>query len=592
MNAADGWPGCGPAPSFQALGVRRHAELEALQRRSVALALRNRELQFWGLIREAEELALSLDVSGAATTSSSSSSTASTTRDDGGDLGSSPGGPFPFSSVLLLWSASWPCDGQTSQQPPPDGADIGAQGTLAEDAEPATVVRCLDLPKDCERKDGTPFGSALHGSPTGSPMRRRGAGGSLSSVAGSPQKGQGSTSMTSLHPQPATTAAAAGASSKPAPVSLSPGKSRCRKMLSPPGAKSTGALHSLLTKSRGSLLSPSASCSRLPGGFQRPEQDVSGMEIVGGAGGTPSCRRLSTPMLRSRSPSFSPAVGGVLQRVNIILPALQGLEALAPEALCFSAESLLLAGLPPENIQDLRSSVIGDAGLKGNFLAKYQEEGAEPFRISIAWHLAGSAEAADAIEAGGICCDDGHCACGRYGRGGYVATTVAKANAYADSDGFGGDRHMFLVLILPDDTLIRGERGSRPSGTAVDLPSHPTEYCFVDPDRLYCLCRLDYNWVPTGRRPKVNTSHSQVRAWRSASVALAQTPASPSGHPTPQFLPRNRRASTPQFPLRGGSLVSPCRRQRSVGDSPKKRTFTAEDMSSSSGADGQEVSDK
>jgi len=122
--------------------------------------------------------------------------------------------------------------------------------------------------------------------------------------------------------------------------------------------------------------------------------------------------------------------------------------------------------------------------------------------------------AAAAIETCGIRCDDGHCACGRYGRGGYVATSAAKANAYADSDGAGGWRHLFLVLALPEEDVVKGERGVRPPCTAADLPSHPTEYCFVDEDRLHCVCRMDYQWAPTGRRHKIATSGGHTRAWR------------------------------------------------------------------------------
>jgi len=178
------------------------------------------------------------------------------------------------------------------------------------------------------------------------------------------------------------------------------------------------------------------------------------------------------------------------------------------------AEELLFHDLPSENVQALNVTVLQDQNSRTAFLAKLQDDGGKISRVRIAWHLAGGAAAAAAIETRGIRCDDGHCACGRYGRGGYVATSAAKANAYADSDGAGGWRHLFLVLALPDEDVVKGERGFRPRCTAADLPSHPTEYCFVDEDRLHCVCRMDYQWAPTGRRPKVATSGGHTRAWR------------------------------------------------------------------------------
>jgi len=178
------------------------------------------------------------------------------------------------------------------------------------------------------------------------------------------------------------------------------------------------------------------------------------------------------------------------------------------------AEELLCHDLPSENVQALSITILQDQKSRNAFRTKLQDDGGKISRVRIAWHLAGGAAAAAAIETCGIRCDDGHCACGRYGRGGYVATSAAKANAYADSDGAGGWRHLFLVLALPEEDVVKGERGVRPLCTAADLPSHPTEYCFVDEDRLHCVCRMDYQWAPTGRRPKVATSGGHTRAWR------------------------------------------------------------------------------
>jgi len=233
-------------------------------------------------------------------------------------------------------------------------------------------------------------------------------------------------------------------------------------------------------------------------------------EVLRSAATSPACNRSPSCRHRGRSPSER-AIRSI-PHVQCLLGCLENVE-----AVCATAESLLFESLPTENVQGLKSVPLDNIESRDQFLKKIRAEGSDTSRIRIAWHLAGSAAAARAIESEGIRCDDGHCACGRYGRGGYVATSAAKANAYADSDGYGGERHMFVVLSLPGDELVRGERGTRPPCTAADLPSHPTEYCFVDPARLHCVCRLEYTWVPTGRRPKVATAGGHCRAWRSSS---------------------------------------------------------------------------
>jgi len=184
------------------------------------------------------------------------------------------------------------------------------------------------------------------------------------------------------------------------------------------------------------------------------------------------------------------------------------------------AKDLLFDSLPRENVQNLRIVSLHDEISRAAFLRRMHDEGAKASRIRITWHLTCNEASAGAIEAQGIRCEEGHCAHGRYGRGGYVATSAAKANAYADSDGNGGMRRLFLVLALPEEEVVRGERGLRPSCTAADFPSHPTEYCFVDESRLHCVCRMDYFWMPTGRRSKASNPPGAIaRPWRASSLS-------------------------------------------------------------------------
>eukprot|EP00927_Polykrikos_kofoidii_P071740 TRINITY_DN67970_c0_g1_i1.p1 TRINITY_DN67970_c0_g1~~TRINITY_DN67970_c0_g1_i1.p1 ORF type:complete len:825 (-),score=96.07 TRINITY_DN67970_c0_g1_i1:230-2704(-) len=171
---------------------------------------------------------------------------------------------------------------------------------------------------------------------------------------------------------------------------------------------------------------------------------------------------------------------------------------------------LLMEDLPAHNISRLQVTPLENERSKESFLKTLSADGGRWSRVRVTWHLASSVQAALAISREGIRCEEEHCMCGRYGRGGYVACSAAKANAYADSSGEGGQRALFLVLALPDEDVVLGERGSRPPRTAADHPSHPTEYCFVDATRLFCACLLSYSWVPTGRREKVVSAGDRV----------------------------------------------------------------------------------
>eukprot|EP00928_Gymnodinium_smaydae_P029892 TRINITY_DN22386_c0_g1_i1.p1 TRINITY_DN22386_c0_g1~~TRINITY_DN22386_c0_g1_i1.p1 ORF type:complete len:783 (+),score=109.83 TRINITY_DN22386_c0_g1_i1:97-2349(+) len=175
------------------------------------------------------------------------------------------------------------------------------------------------------------------------------------------------------------------------------------------------------------------------------------------------------------------------------------------------AEELFFESMPRENVDALQVRSVGQEHLRQRFLETVRADGRSGWpRVRVAWHLPGTMGASQAIMENGICCDEEHCACGRYGRGGYVALSAAKANAYADSAGEGGARQLFMVLALPDADVVLGERGVRPAKTAADLPANPTEFCFVDAARLYCVFLLSYVWVPTGRREKVATAAPRV----------------------------------------------------------------------------------
>lgn len=177
---------------------------------------------------------------------------------------------------------------------------------------------------------------------------------------------------------------------------------------------------------------------------------------------------------------------------------------LRQEELASIAGEMLFSSLPEGNVAELSVAPVVHEKSSARFVEKVESRAGWP-RVRVAWHLAGSPEIASSIASSGIRCDEAHCRVGRYGRGGYVATDAAKANAYVNPSSEGCLRHLFLVLALPEDVVVQGRRGLRPQRTAADLPSHPTEYCFVDPARLHCVCLLTYRWVPTRNRQAQTT---------------------------------------------------------------------------------------
>lgn len=194
------------------------------------------------------------------------------------------------------------------------------------------------------------------------------------------------------------------------------------------------------------------------------------------------------------------------------------------DTLRLATEELLFESMPRDNIQNLEITTLSNTRSWHAFQSMLAAEGGRASRVRFTWHLAGSAAAAAGIQVDGLRCSGEHCFCGRYGRGGYVATSAAKANAYADSECEGTGRHLFLVLAIPEREVKIGESGTRPKCTVADSPNYPTEYCFVDEARLHCVCRVDYSWVPTGRRTKVATAGGHCRAWRANAAPCASLP--------------------------------------------------------------------
>lgn len=91
------------------------------------------------------------------------------------------------------------------------------------------------------------------------------------------------------------------------------------------------------------------------------------------------------------------------------------------------------------------------------------------------------------------------CATGAYGRGAYVGTHAGVAHQYADPNADGW-RHMCVLLVVVGTSVVKGQEGVQMDGTAVDRLVNPTQYCFVDSDRLYCTHLITYRVLKSATR--------------------------------------------------------------------------------------------
>merc|ERR1712064_114673 len=91
-----------------------------------------------------------------------------------------------------------------------------------------------------------------------------------------------------------------------------------------------------------------------------------------------------------------------------------GYQILPQDELKSLALEVLFDSLLQENVTDVTAVMLGDERSRQRFLQGLRD-GSRWSRVRVAWHLAGSVEAAAAIATSGICCDEEHCACGRGG---------------------------------------------------------------------------------------------------------------------------------------------------------------------------------
>jgi len=86
-----------------------------------------------------------------------------------------------------------------------------------------------------------------------------------------------------------------------------------------------------------------------------------------------------------------------------------------------------------------------------------------------------------------------------YGFGVYVGTHAGVAHQYADPD-VAQRRHICLVLVVVGGRVVQGKSQRTARMTAVDNSVNPTQYCFVDEDRLLVSHLIEYSTLPGIRK--------------------------------------------------------------------------------------------
>lgn len=108
-------------------------------------------------------------------------------------------------------------------------------------------------------------------------------------------------------------------------------------------------------------------------------------------------------------------------------------------------------------------------------------------------------ECVDEIVSGGLL--SGVCHTGAYGLGAYVGTHAGVAHQYADPEDGTGHRFMCIVLVIPGRNVVKGQMGVRHNAvTAADRVVNPTQYCFVDEDRMLVSHLITYSVTGAARR--------------------------------------------------------------------------------------------
>lgn len=153
---------------------------------------------------------------------------------------------------------------------------------------------------------------------------------------------------------------------------------------------------------------------------------------------------------------------------------------------------LFLDSLPASGIEIESIEQVFQPGLLARFLRRVAED-----RTSVEATFHGTrAEHIGQIMREGL--NPNMCVTGAYGRGAYVGTHAGVAHQYADPDE-SGQRHIAVILAVVGPNAVKGSQGEQALTTAMDRLVNPTQYCFVDEDRLYVSHLVRYRTTNSER---------------------------------------------------------------------------------------------
>eukprot|EP00928_Gymnodinium_smaydae_P003396 TRINITY_DN11219_c2_g1_i2.p1 TRINITY_DN11219_c2_g1~~TRINITY_DN11219_c2_g1_i2.p1 ORF type:complete len:331 (-),score=15.07 TRINITY_DN11219_c2_g1_i2:274-1266(-) len=148
-------------------------------------------------------------------------------------------------------------------------------------------------------------------------------------------------------------------------------------------------------------------------------------------------------------------------------------------------EHLFIESMPKDMVEIVSVEYVVNAKLLMRFLRRVSYERAS---IEATWHGTRPTNV-NAILSEGLLASV--CNTGAYGRGSYVGTHAGVAHQYADPNDE-GLRFMCLVLAVVGSKATKGTKGRKPSTTALDRMVNPTQYCFVEEDRLLVTHLITY----------------------------------------------------------------------------------------------------
>lgn len=235
-----------------------------------------------------------------------------------------------------------------------------------------------------------------------------------------------------------------------------------------------------------------SACLFPPNPIELPGNHVPGAaaEKAAGARDTMNSRRAECGLALLR---------GMCSALNVALPAPYTAErdlACTADAV---VEELFFDSMPRDEIVICDIEEVADAQLVQRFLRRLVADSADKVNVEATFHGTSSSNISGILRHGLL---TETCRTAAYGEGAYVGTHAGVANQYADADEE-GCRYMCVVLAAVGGQARKGSSGRRHSVTTLDRLSNPTQYCFVDEDRLLPSHLITYRVHQSSPRKRI-----------------------------------------------------------------------------------------